>query len=291
VSLANVVSAHAPGQVADRLAELARLGASGALEFDGDPGGIIYLSAGRLAFAESAAVPDPGSRLVNSRRVGVDQWRLAQRESQRVASQRVASQPGTSQPGQSQPDVSAGDLLLRRGLIDAAEWHALLRSAALDALLALAIQLTRAPAAAASFTPDSGRAGPELGMDIGSAWDHAWHEAERLSGYDVAPDARLRLQGGSRLVFGREASVVLGQMDGHATLRELAWRNGLALFAMLDWAARLVQDGVCAVTSPEYAHLRQRNASVQWTRPDANLLGQILVRLRQLDLARSTAVR
>jgi hypothetical protein len=94
VSLANVVSAHAPGQVADRLAELARLGASGALEFDGDPGGIIYLSAGRLAFAESAAVPDPGSRLVNSRRVGVDQWRLAQRESQRVASQRVASQPG-----------------------------------------------------------------------------------------------------------------------------------------------------------------------------------------------------
>jgi hypothetical protein len=193
MSLAYSESAHAPDQVADRLAELARLGASGALEFDGDPGGIIYLSTGRLAFAESAVVPDPGSRLVNSRRVGVDQWRLAQRDSQ--------------------PDGCAGDLLLRRGLIDAAEWHALLRSACLDALLALAIQLTRAPAAGASFTPDPGRARPGLGIDIGSAWDHAWHEAERLSGYDLAPDARLRLYGRSRLAFGREASAVLGQMD------------------------------------------------------------------------------
>ena len=72
MSLAYSESAHAPGQVADRLAELALQGASGTLEFDGDPGGIIYLSTGRLAFAESAAVPDPGSPLVNSRLSGYD---------------------------------------------------------------------------------------------------------------------------------------------------------------------------------------------------------------------------
>jgi hypothetical protein len=105
----------------------------------------------------------------------------------------------------------------------------------------------------------------------------------RLAGYDVAPDARLRLRGRTRLVFGREATAVLGQMDGRATIRELAWRNGLALFAMMDWAARLVQDGVCAITSPEYAAVRQQNAAVQWTPPDLSLLGRVLTKLRQLD--------
>ena len=231
----------------------------------GDPGGIIYLSGGRLAFAESEIVPDLGSRLVNSRRLRVDQWHRALRDSH--------------------PGWSAGDLLLRRGLLDETEWHALVRSAALDALLALASQMIRARAAAGtSFVPyQAPRDGSVLGMAIGPAWDHAWHEAVRLAGYDVAPDARLRLRGRTRLVFGREAATVLGQMDGRATIRELAWRNGLALFAMMDWAVRLIQDGVCAITSPEYAAVRQQNAAVQWTQPDLSLLGRVLTKLRQLD--------
>jgi hypothetical protein len=267
-----LVQRHAPGLVADRLTELAQQEASGALQVDGDPGGIIYLSDGRLAFAESEIVPDLGARLVNSRRLRVDQWRRAQYDSQ--------------------PDGSAGDLLLRRGLLDAAEWQTLVRSAALDALLALASQLVRARAAACTcFVPHRAqRVGPALGLDIGSAWDDAWQEAVRLACYDVAPDARLQLRGRSRLVFGREASAVLGQMDGRATIRDLAWRNGLALFAMMDWAARLVQDGVCAITGPEYAAARQQSAAirhqhaaVQWTPPDLGLLGRVLTRLRQLD--------
>jgi len=176
-------------------------------------------------------------------------------------------------------------MLLRRGLLDEIEWHALIRSAALDALLALASQMIRARAAAGiSFVPYRAPTnGSILGMDIGRAWDHAWHEAVRLAGYDVAPDARLRLRGRSRLVFGREAAAVLGQMDGRATIRELAWRNGLALFAMMDWAVRLIQDGVCAITSPEYAVARQHNAAVQWTQPDLSLLSRVLTKLRQLD--------
>ena len=176
-------------------------------------------------------------------------------------------------------------MLLRRGLLDEIEWHALVRSAALDALLALASQMIRAHAAAGiSFVPYRAPTnGSILGMDIGRAWDHAWHEAVRLAGYDVAPDARLRLRGRSRLVFGREAAAVLGQMDGRATIRELAWRNGLALFAMMDWAVRLIQDGVCAITSPEYAVARQQNAAVQWTQPDLSLLSRVLTKLRQLD--------
>jgi hypothetical protein len=169
-------------------------------------------------------------------------------------------------------------MLLRRGLLDEIEWHALVRSAALDALLALASQMIRARAAAGiSFVPYRAPTnGSILGMDIGRAWDNAWHEA-------VAPDARLRLRGRSRLVFGREAAAVLRQMDGRATIRDLAWRNGLALFAMMDWAVRLIQDGVCAITSPEYAVARQQNAAVQWTQPDLSLLSRVLTKLRQLD--------
>ena len=176
-------------------------------------------------------------------------------------------------------------MLLRCGLLDEIEWHALVRSAALDALLALASQMIRARAAAGtSFVPyQAPRDGSVLGMDIGRAWDHAWHEAVRLAGYHVAPEARLRLRGRSRLAFGREAATVLGQMDGRATIRELAWRNGLALFAMMDWAVRLIQDGVCAITSPEYAVARQQNAVVQWTQPDLSLLSRVLTKLRQLD--------
>ena len=61
---------------------LAAQGASGALEISGDPGGTSYLTEGYLTFAESAAVPDLGSRLVNSRRVLVDQWSRADQDSQ-----------------------------------------------------------------------------------------------------------------------------------------------------------------------------------------------------------------
>jgi hypothetical protein len=67
--------------VAGKLNALARRGASGALRIGGDPGGTIYVNQGRMAFAESAAAPDLGSRLVNSRRLGVDQWRKAEQDS------------------------------------------------------------------------------------------------------------------------------------------------------------------------------------------------------------------
>jgi hypothetical protein len=70
------------GQMAGELDTLARQGASGAPAITGDRGGTIYLQEGCLAFAESAAVADLGSRLVNSRRLGVDQWSQAQRDSQ-----------------------------------------------------------------------------------------------------------------------------------------------------------------------------------------------------------------
>jgi hypothetical protein len=244
--------AGAPGPVADELAALARQGASGALQISGDPGGTIYLSEGYLAFAESAAAPDLESRLVNSRRLMADQWSRAQQDSQ--------------------PDGCAGDLLLRRGLIDIAEWQALLRSAVLDALLALALQLAGDPlAAGTSFEPRQAPcARPVLRINTGSAWAYAWQEAGRLAEYEIVPDARPRWCGPDRPwpAFGREAMVVLGQLNGHATVRELAWRNGLALYGVMDWVTRLIQDGVCIATGPARYPATTRNQDQDQLLPD-----------------------
>jgi len=72
----NSVRLHAPSQVAGELAESAQRDA-GVPQISGDPGGTIYLSEGYLDFAESAAVPDLGSGVVDSRRPGAEQWSRA----------------------------------------------------------------------------------------------------------------------------------------------------------------------------------------------------------------------
>jgi len=278
------------GQVAGELDTLARQGASGALAITGDPGGTIYLQEGYLTFAESAAVADLGSRLVNSRRLGVDQWRQAQRDSQ--------------------PDGCAGEALLSRGLIDLVEWQTLLRAAALDALLALALQLTADPPVASTcFTEQQApcvRSAPP--MDAWSAWAYAGAEAGRLAGQAIGPETRPQLAGPGRnqLMSGRQAPVVLAQIDGRATLQELAWRNGLALYGVMDWVARMIQVGVCTVAgSPERARHRAaaheggpllagrpdrgRTTSApglavsRWVPPDQRVMRRVLAGLRRLD--------
>jgi hypothetical protein len=270
--------------IAGELAALARQRASGALRVRGDPGGVIYLSQGRLAFAESAVVPDLGSRLVNSCRLLPDQWRRAELDSG--------------------PGGCPGDLLVRRGLLDAAEWEVVLRSAALDALLVLAVQLAAGrPAGGTSFTPGEGcGAGLPLGLAAGSAWAYAKTEAGRLAGHAVVPEARPRLCGPGRAVVGGAAAAVLAQMDGRATIGELAWRNGLALYAVMDWVAGLVGDGVCALAGPPGPAGAQVPGPGQdwllprrppgtgtpagpgrWTPPDPGVLGRLLAALQKLE--------
>ncbi len=270
--------------IAGELAALAQQRASGALRVRGDPGGIIYLSQGCLAFAESAGVPDLGSRLVNSRRLLPGQWRRAE----------LDSGPGAC------PD----DLLVRRGLLDAAEWEVVLRSAALDALLVLAVQLAAGPpAGGTSFTPGPGRGtGLPAGRAAGPAWAYAKKEAGRLAGHAVVPQARPRLCGPGRAVAGNAAAAVLAQMDGRTTIRELAWRNGLALYAVMDWIAGLAGDGVCAIAEPPGPAgaqvpgqgqdwlLPRRPPGIQapagpgrWTPPDPGMLGRLLAALQKLE--------
>jgi hypothetical protein len=59
------------------LAELGEAGDTGALHIGGAPGGSLYLVTGRLTYAESAACPDIGERLVTSGRVSAAAWQRA----------------------------------------------------------------------------------------------------------------------------------------------------------------------------------------------------------------------
>jgi hypothetical protein len=61
------------------LTELARTGHTGAVHVDGTPGGTLFLVAGRIAYAESAACPDLRGRLVGSGRLTEAAWEAAYR--------------------------------------------------------------------------------------------------------------------------------------------------------------------------------------------------------------------
>jgi hypothetical protein len=66
-----------PTSVCDLLQSLGAEGRTGALHFDGDPGGVLYLVDGHLTYAESPACPGVGERLVASGRLSAATWRAA----------------------------------------------------------------------------------------------------------------------------------------------------------------------------------------------------------------------
>jgi hypothetical protein len=59
------------------LQQLAESGRTGALHVDGAPGGVLYLVAGHITHAESAACPGIGERLVASGRISAAVWKDA----------------------------------------------------------------------------------------------------------------------------------------------------------------------------------------------------------------------
>jgi hypothetical protein len=60
-----------------RLTELGESGRTGALHVGGRPGGVLYLVAGRIAYAETPACPGLGDRLVASGRIAARDWAAA----------------------------------------------------------------------------------------------------------------------------------------------------------------------------------------------------------------------
>ncbi len=106
------------------LTELGETGRTGALHVGGRPGGVLYLTAGRIAYAETPAAPGIGERLVGSGRLSAAAWRAV-----------LAEARGTHRVGRT---------LLRDGLIGQNELALRVVAAVSDATHAL-LQSDEAP--------------------------------------------------------------------------------------------------------------------------------------------------
>ena len=161
-------------QIASELARLGRGGASGAVEIEGQPSGIVYLRHGRLAFAESPAVPDLGTRLIRSRRLPPGVWDQIARDHH--------------------ADGAVGAALVGRALITRAELRRLLRSITFDSLLALTAPFAgECSVSGIWLAPQRSHwAQTVLAMDVASVRRYLEHMTQQLAWYDVTPRWRPR---------------------------------------------------------------------------------------------------
>ena len=223
-------------QVADRLDALARDGASGALEIDGgsDPGGTIYLEDGYITFATSSAVPDLAARLIGSGRLSGDQW-----------SQLL---------GESRPYGWIATVLVERSFISNDDLRSVLRSVALDAIMAMTAASAGGPVPARiRFTPVAWHwARSVLRLDAGWVRAEVAGRAARLTRHGIAVAARPRLSDLDRgsAVVTRDQWALARKIDGVASVQDLAWDNGFALHDTIEWVAELAERGLCTVGAP-----------------------------------------
>ncbi|MGO9082417.1 MAG: hypothetical protein ACLQDY_25885 [Streptosporangiaceae bacterium] len=218
-------------QVAEELYALARSGACGMLAVDGNPGGAVYLADGCVTYAESAAVPDLGARLTGSGRLTALQWRLLS--------------------GQLRGTAGGVGVLAQRGLISADVLHAVLRSAVMDALIALTVPLAGEPFSARTWFAPRERhwAGSVLRLDIESVRRQVTASASQLAAHGVPPGGRPELSDLTRpwAVLTAGQWQLASGINGRLTVRELAWRHGLALHETAERVAELVSLGLCTV--------------------------------------------
>ena len=221
-------------QIASELAGLGRGGASGAVEIEGRPGGIVYLRHGRLAFAESPAVPDLGTRLIRSRRLPPGVWDQIARDHH--------------------PDGAVGAALVGRALITRAELQRLLQSITFDSLLALTAPFAgECSVTGIWLAPQRSHwAQTVLAMDVASVRRCLEHMTQQLAWYDITPRCRPQWSA----VSHPEALVNSGQraiaslIDGRTTVGDLAWRGGLSLHETMESVGQLVHAGACTLPAP-----------------------------------------
>jgi hypothetical protein len=204
------------------------------VEIEGQPSGIVYLRHGRLAFAESPAVPDLGTRLIRSRRLPPGVWDQIARDHH--------------------PDGAVGAALVGRALITRAELQRLLRSIMFDSLLALTAPFAgECSVTGIWLAPQRSHwAQTVLAMDVASARRYLEHMTQQLAWYDVTPRWRPQWSAVSHpeALMNSGQRAIASLIDGRTTVGDLAWRGGLSLHETMESVGQLVHAGTCTLPAP-----------------------------------------
>lgn len=181
-------------------------------------------------------MPGLATRLVRSRRLSGQQW-----------DQAVAA---------SGQDQDVGAALVGLGLIARNDLKAVLLSVTVDTLILLAAPALLPVPPAAGATAGDIRFLPRqrhwsrsfLRVSVDSAWQEAGRSAARLARRGVHAAAQPRPRGQDhRAATGPWQSAIARQIDGRATIGDLAWRNGIALHEAMQCVDDLARSGLCAV--------------------------------------------
>ena len=221
------------------LESLAVQRASGVLEIEGNPAGIIYLDRGQITYAQASWVPDLAARFCASRQPPEDVRALL------LGADQAA--PDRAAPGQAGRDL--GTVLLSWATRD--ELQALLRSAIVDAILALTVPLSGDVAVSGIRfeAPRAHWASAFARLPLDSVREEAVCRAARIAPYQVSRTTTVALRDLDRdaMVLTREEWAIARRIGRTATVRDLAWCSGLALCDTIECVGRLVRAGVCTL--------------------------------------------
>ena len=226
--------AKAPGarpapRVTTVLESLAAQRASGVLEIDGDPAGVIYLDQGQVTYAQASWVPDLAARFCASQRPPAD-----------VRALLLGGDPGRD----------PGAVLL--SWVSRAELQALLRSVIIDAIIALTVPLSGSAVSGIRFeAPRAHWASAFARLPLDSVREEAVCRAARLARYQVSRSSTVSLRDMDQgsMVLTREQWAIASRVGRTSTVRDLAWRSGLALCDTIECVGRLIRAGVCTLVA------------------------------------------
>lgn len=208
--------------------------ACGALQVEGDPGGVIYLDKGQITYAQSDWTPDLGARLLGTLRSADDLRELVT----------MANQPAGN----------LGELLVERGHVSADQLTTLLHSVIVDAIIALTVPLAD-EASVAGMRLVAGQAhwaGAFTRLSIGAVRAEAISRAELMATRPVPRGSRLELcdlGGGSAVLTGAQWALAF-EMSGAFSAKDLAWAAGFSMYETVSCLGDLVAAGLCAPCPP-----------------------------------------
>ena len=238
------------------LETLAERRVSGVLEVEGDPAGTIYLEQGQITFARASWVPDLGTRLA-------------------AALRQPAGSPDLL-AGPDRPDRDIGGALVQRNYLSRGELQAILRSVIVDAAIVLTVRSDEDILVSdiRFAAPGAHWAGAYSSLRVDAVRSEALRRAEHMARYRLTRGTQVRLADLSRpsAVLSRRQWAVASAVNGTASVQDLAWHCGMALYDAIECVGHLIRAGLCVPCGSRPVEPRRPQASERPSAPEQPVL-------------------